>query len=144
VKVKTDWYLGLARIMANLTPIAVWESLSGGKVPDTFFIRIPEELRGLAEKYRDTLEAQHRILRRRIEETVRPILERYGSSRASLGRYAQAHSAELGPLRSALFLLLDRKEDELDLLIKKLLYPRGNHFVEETTLLPLVALEKQD
>src|SRR5207244_13053764 len=32
-KVKTDWYLSIARIMADLTPIAVWEVMTGGKVP---------------------------------------------------------------------------------------------------------------
>jgi RNA ligase len=144
VKVKTDWYLGLARIMANLTPIGVWESLSGGMVPESYLMKIPEELRGLAEKYRDTLESQYRRVQDRIEQIVRPILERFGSNRASLGRFVQEHTTELGPLRSALFPLLDGKADKLDVLVKEMIYPHSNHFIDDATVFPPSTIEKRD
>src|SRR5262249_35001245 len=59
VKVKTQWYLEIARIMADLTPIAVWQAMRGGKVRPEYLARLPEELRPLAEKYQAVLEGQY-------------------------------------------------------------------------------------
>lgn len=36
VKVKTDWYMKMAKIVSNLTPIAVWEVMIRGKVPQEY------------------------------------------------------------------------------------------------------------
>src|SRR5262249_457859 len=55
VKVKTDWYLGVARVMANLTPIAVWEALANGKVPRDYLAAVPEERGPLAGRYQGAL-----------------------------------------------------------------------------------------
>ena len=130
VKVKTDWYLELARIMTNLNPIAVWEAMEGGRVPLAFQEKVPEELRALADRYVQMLEDQHLRVRRRIEEIVRPILERFGDDRAALGRFTQEHGKELGPARSAIFLLRDGKLDRFDAMVKELIYPSANHLVD--------------
>jgi RNA ligase len=135
VKVKTEWYLSLARSMANLTPIAVWDVMAGGKVPAQYLIGVPEELRPLAERYQAVLEGQYARVMLHIEEKVRPILEQLGSNRAVLGRYLDGQRQELGYLRSAAFLVLDGKASKLDHLIKGLIYPRGNQFVADAELL---------
>jgi RNA ligase len=135
VKVKTEWYLGIARVMANLTPIALWERLERGRVPESFMVGVPEELRPLAEKYRAVLEGQFARVRLHVEESLRPLLARRGSDRPALGRYVQEHASALGYLRSAVFLLLDGKADRLDAMVRELIYPRGNHFVAEADLL---------
>ena len=135
VKVKTEWYLGMARIMANLTPIAVWEAMVNGRVPPEYLMVVPEELRPLAERYQAVLEGQYARVRLHFEQAVRPIIERHGPDRRSLGKYAEKHRQELGPLRSALFLILDGRADKLDQLVKEMIYPRGNHFVKEDDLL---------
>jgi RNA ligase len=134
IKVKTEWYLELSRIMANLTPIVVWEALKDGKVDQAFLVKVPEELRKLAESYIARLEEQYARVRQRIEEMVRPILTQFGSDRAGLGRYSQEHAAELGVARPALFLLRDGKLDKLEVMIRELIYPLGNHFVDESKL----------
>lgn len=142
VKVKTEWYTGIARIMANLTPIAIWEVLTNGKVPHDYLVGVPEELRPLAERYQAVLEGQYARVRLHVEEEVRPLLVRLGNDRRTLGRYAEEHRTELGYLRSALFLLLDGKADKLDHLVKEQIYPRGNHFVSEAELLALPRVGK--
>ena len=93
VKVKTDWYLGIARIMANLTPISVWDALAGGKVPPDYLLAVPEELRPLAERYQAVLEGQYARVRLHFEERVRPIIgatvptvAAWASTPSSIGR----------------------------------------------------------
>ncbi len=132
VKVKTEWYLDLARIMSNLTPIVVWEAMKDGKVGQSFLEKVPEELRRLAESYVARIEGQYARVRQHIEVIVRPILAQFGGDRRGLGCYSQEHAAELGPARSALFLLRDGKSDKFDEMIKELIYPSGNHFVDES------------
>jgi RNA ligase len=135
VKVKTDWYLSMARILANLTPIAVWEVMAEGKVPAEFLAGVPEELRSLAKRYQAVLEGQYARVMLHIEEKVRPILEQLGSNRPVLGRYLDERRQELGYLRPAVFLVLDGKTGKLDQLVKEQIYPRGNHFVADAELL---------
>ncbi len=135
IKVKTEWYLELARIMTNLTPITVWEALQGGRVSPAFLQKVPEELRRLAESYVWRLEEQFARVRQHIEGIVRPILAQLGNDRPGLGRYSQEHAAELGAARSALFLLRDGKVAKFEETIKELIYPSGNRFVDETKLL---------
>src|SRR5262249_57567362 len=113
VKVKTDWYLSIARIMADLTPIAVWEVMTGGKVPKEYLVSVPEELRPLAERYQAVLEGQYARVMLHIEETVRPLLERFASARPALGRFLDTRRQEWGYLRSAAFLVRHGKTDKL-------------------------------
>jgi hypothetical protein len=120
--------------MADLTPIAVWETLQAGKVPREYLQKVPEELRGMAEKYRRILEGQFALVKQYIEDQAQPILFRYGNDRRALGQFVQEHPNRLGMIRSALFLMLDGKTGKLDELYKKLIYPRGNQFVDEAVL----------
>jgi RNA ligase len=134
VKVKTDWYQQIAKIMANLTPIAVWEVLVAGKVQEAYLVQVPEEVRPLAEKYKSILEGQYARVALVIERTAGPILEQYGSDRKALANYLSAHSKEVGHCRPAIFLILDGKRSKLDQLIKKLIYPSANQFVSDAEL----------
>ena len=130
VKVKTQWYLELARIMADLTPISVWQTLRGGKVQPEYSARLPEELRPLAEQYQAILEGQYARLRLAIDEVAGPILQQFGDDRKALALHLESRRAELGPIKPAVFLLLDGKRDELERLILKQIYPAGNRFAK--------------
>ena len=131
VKVKTDWYLALAKIMTNLTPIAIWDVMKQGRVPAEYLMTVPEELRPLAEKFKAVLEGQYARTLLEIEEKAAPILAKLGSDRKALGLYVNEHLDELGPCRRALFLLLDGKRERLEKIIMDLIYPLGNRFVGE-------------
>lgn len=136
VKIKTEWYTDLARLMANLNPITVWESLRNGRVDREYLQKIPEELREIAEGYTHTIETQFEEIRARLEAIVRPILERVGPDRAALGRYSQEHKSELGIATAAIFMMLDNRTEKLEGYIKELIYPRGNQYVDVEKLLP--------
>lgn len=130
VKVKTDWYLDLARILTNLSPISIWHTMKNGKVPEECLIKVPEELRPLAERYSAVLEGQYAQLRLEIEQTARPLLEEFGHDRRALAIHMNERANELKHCRTATFLMLDGKESHLDNLIMKLIYPQSNQFVE--------------
>lgn len=134
VKVKTTWYLQLARIMANLNPITVWETMRAGKVQQSYLMQVPEELRPLAERYQAILEGQYARALLDIEYTAGPILQKYGSDRKALAIYLNEHAAELGHRKPAIFLILDGKRGKLEQIIMDLIYPRGNQFVSDAGL----------
>jgi RNA ligase len=134
VKVKTEWYLRIAKIMAGLTPIAVWEVMSAGKVQEAYLAQIPEELRSLAEKYRDILEGQYARTVQDIDRRAAPLLQRFGSDRKALAQYLEEHREEVGDIRPAVFLLLDGKRDRLEKFVMSRIYPKGNQFVEDPRL----------
>ena len=135
VKIKTRWYLNIARILTHLSPISVWEVLENGKVPVEFLVQIPEESRPLAEGYKETIETQYARVMRDIEQTARPLIERFGSDRRELALEMNKRKKELGHRLSAAFLMLDGKSDKLDELVKRLIYPKGNEFVSDARLL---------
>ncbi len=135
VKVKTEWYLELARELADLTPIRTWEAMVHGRVKESFLRELPEELRPLAERYRAVLEGQYARILLHLETTLGPLLQRFSEDRRGLALYLQEHEAELGYRRAAAFLLLDGKSDRLDRLVRDLIYPRGNRFVTDAELL---------
>jgi hypothetical protein len=120
--------------MANLTPIAVWEVMKGGKVPAEYLRQVPEELRPLAEKYQAVLEGQYARLWLDVEETAAPVLAKYGTDRKALALYVNEHAEELGFRRSAVFFLLDGKRDRLEQLLTDRIYPRGNRFVNDAEI----------
>jgi len=126
VKVKTEWYLRLAHIMSNLSPIAVWETLCDGRVPAEYLIRIPEELRATAEQYQAVLEAAYARRLRSIQELADPLLARFGNDRKGLAMYLDSRREEIGEYRGGVFLLLDGKRQKLDDMIKRMIYPAAN------------------
>jgi RNA ligase len=131
VKVKTDWYLHIAKVLANLTPISVWGAMSAGKVPDEYLMRVPEELRPVAEKYRTILEGEYTRMLLELEETAVPMLAQYGGDRKALAAHLNERQEQLGVRRQAVFFLLDGKRKRLDRLVMDLIYPSGNHFVAD-------------
>ena len=135
VKVKTEWYLQIARVMSNLNPITVWEVMAQGKVQESYLIEVPEELRPLAEKYKAILEGQYARVLLDIEQNAAPIVEKFGSDRRTLALYMNEHKTQLRHVKPAVFLLLDGKRDRLEKVIMDLIYPRGNQFVSDAELL---------
>ena len=131
VKVKTEWYLNMARIMSNLTPIALWEVMQKGKVRQDYLVQIPEELRPLAERYQAILEGQYARTMLNIERVSGPILKEHAHERRALARHLDERKKELGYLKSAIFMVHDKKFDQLDKFVMDRIYPKGNQFTAE-------------
>ncbi len=132
VKVKTEWYMQMARIMSNLNPIAIWEVMLHGKVRHDYLVQVPEELRPIAERYQAILEGQYARVLDEIDRVAAPILREFGDNRKSLALHLKERSEELGYIKPAIFLLLDGKRDQLEKIIMARIYPHANQFVEET------------
>jgi RNA ligase len=130
VKVKTEWYLGIARVMSNLTPISVWEALEQGKVRQDYLVKVPEELRPLVEKYRAVLEGQYAQVALQIEQVAGDLLKRFGDDRKALALHLQERRADVGPFGKSVFLVMDGKRGKLDELIRQHIYPAANRFVD--------------
>lgn len=67
VKIKGDEYLKIAKIMAHMTPLAFWEVMMKGKVPESYLAQIPEELRSewepIVRSLENTYSETYRIIR---------------------------------------------------------------------------------
>ena len=131
VKVKTEWYCRIAKIMANLTPISMWECMKDGKIPGERMREIPEELRPLAEQYKERIEAQFSSLKDDVFSRLKPLLE---ANKDSGNRKAFALEAAKMPslTRRCAFLLLDKKS--IDQVIMDEIYPKGNNWVDTSPL----------
>lgn len=134
VKIKTEWYCHLAKIMANLSPISMWEKMEKGKIPGAFIREIPEELRPLAEEYRDRLEEQYVHARKDTLKATTAVVKRYARGdpkdhevRKSLGL---ALKDESRVTRRMAFMLLDGKEDGIEKVIMDMIYPKSNEWVD--------------
>ncbi len=77
VKVKVHEYLQMAKILAHVSPLAVWEALCEGKMED-YLVQIPEEIRAEVEGYRDVLVDQNAKIKHFIsKEADRLGLDKY-------------------------------------------------------------------
>jgi hypothetical protein len=59
VKIKGDEYMKIAKIMSCMTPLAFWEVMVEGKVPQEYLAQIPEELRPQWEPIVNLLESSY-------------------------------------------------------------------------------------
>lgn len=78
VKIKTDDYLRVHRIVSNLSPLAMWESMHEGKVDPTYLNAIPDEFKDTVLWMQDTLEAKYKALSDRIDHTWYTMIETAG------------------------------------------------------------------
>jgi RNA ligase len=133
VKVKTDWYMILAKIMSNLSPIAVWETMSNGKVQDAFMTRIPEELRSLAEEYKRVLETQYAAAK---AEMLAKCSEFAAARAFDRKRVALERKILEGTLSyKGVFAVMDKNEKGIDKIVMGAIYPAANQFAATATSL---------
>jgi hypothetical protein len=128
VKVKTEWYLRMARQMVNLSPIAVWQAMEGGKVKASFLAAVPEELRPIAERYRAVLEGQYAQAVLELEGAAGPVLAAADGDRRAVAAEVARRRGELGDMARCVFALLDGKRDRVERWAMDRIYPRGNRF----------------
>lgn len=132
VKVKTDWYCKIAKIMANLTPISMWECMKEGKVSKEYLIDIPEELENLANEYKNKLEKQYEFVLEKILTTSSLLLNKYKNSRKEL---AIALKKEGPIIRRSCFVILDKKDKCINDIVMEVIYPKSNIFIDESDFL---------
>jgi RNA ligase len=134
VKIKTEWYSHLAKVMMNLSPIAMWEKMEGGKIPGSFIRELPDELRPMAERYRDRLEDQYAQAKKGALKATTAVVKKFAAGdpkdhevRKSLGL---ALKNESRVARRMAFMLLDGRDSQIDEAIKEMIYPKSNEWVD--------------
>jgi RNA ligase len=130
IKVKCDWYMTLAKIMSNMSPIAIWEAMAGGKVRHEFLVQIPEELRSLADQYKETLESQYSNVLAGINEKCAPLIAKHGGDRKSIAMNRE-HLAGT-PAYKAVFAVLERNDKAIEKIVMMAIYPRSNELAAVT------------
>jgi RNA ligase len=126
VKVKTEWYLALAKLMANMSPISMWEAMKDGKVRQEFIVQLPDELMPLATQYRETLESQYAMVKTKLEREGKEIVERFKGDRKQIGLNMKTMDKRAV---QAAFMLLKDDQKKLDGLAMSMIYPTANEFV---------------
>jgi RNA ligase len=125
VKIKGKEYLRIAKLMSSLSPIALWETMKGGKVDQTYLQQLPEELRKDYEPYVAELDQQYKnVLVTIALETVTHNLKNFGPDwRKNVGLYLANNDVKYS---QGIFPFLLGKNDALDGYILKQIRPDGN------------------
>lgn len=131
VKVKFDWYCQLAKMMADLSPISTWEAMKNGFVNMEFLVKLPEEIRPLAEKYKAALEEQYAKVHARLMTGASGYVIKHSNSgevdRRAMALEMEANKVEKS-VRSMAFLMASKQEDRAAKVIMDLIYPKANEF----------------
>lgn len=133
IKVKLDWYLGLAKILANTSPISMWEAMSKGKVRKEYLSMLPEEIMPMVNSYKETLESQYAMVLENVLACSKKFISERGRDRKKMG-------LDRGLLKGtwaqdAVFAVMDNKESVIEKVVMKAIYPRANEFVAIERLL---------
>ena len=126
VRVKTEWYRALAKIMAHMSPIALWEAMRDGKVQVAFLARIPEELRPAAEQYTSMLETQYSMVKENIFSVSSAYIAKHGGDRKKVALDRDTLKGTWS--YKAVFSVLDKNEKALDKAVMGIIYPSANEF----------------
>lgn len=126
VKVKTEWYMTLAKIMSSLSPISIWDAMKNGKVQAMYLEKIPEELRPLAEGYQKILEEQYASTKENYIITCKSLIDQFAGNRKQIALNRQ--SLEGTPYYRAVFAVLDNNEESIDRIVMDDIYPKNNEF----------------
>lgn len=127
VKVKTEWYCTLAKIMSKLSPISIWETMKSGKVQRDFLVKVPEELRPLAEQYVTILEGQYALVRENTVAKCLPLIEECKRDPKTIAENRKKLEGTVA--YRAVFSVLKGKERDIDKVVMDAIYPSANEFV---------------
>ncbi len=126
VKIKTEWYMSLAKIAAHLSPISLWEVMKNGKIQEPFFVALPEELLPLARRYQDELEEQYNEVRIFAVDEALQHIDKYKGSPKDIGINRKELSSAANKV---VFSVLKKQNDAIDHAVMDMIFPAGNNFV---------------
>ncbi len=121
VKFKSRAYLDVARIMNHMTPLSFWKAMTNGKVESEYLEHLPEEFREEADRLVEELENKYQKLFAYHSIEFANHIER-SMERKEIALKCQEKDLNL----SAMFAILDGKDDVLDKIIMKQIRPKGN------------------
>jgi len=135
VKIKGDEYMKIAKLLADLSPLSIWENMYMGKVKREVLEQIPEEYRNEWEPIRDKIEDRYNQVLNEVNQDIETIRESIHvlkewpkftfadkDERAKIGLFTK-EKAGLLKHPGGVFPVLMRQEDKY---IMKLIRPTGN------------------
>lgn len=124
LKFKSLEYLEVARILAHLSPLHLWDTMSNGKVKKDVLINVPEEFRSELDVMVEQLENQYEALKQEIYEEKESVVKEIGSV-PDLRKQIGLRSKSLKHM-ACIFAILDNREDKLDKYILRKIRPKDN------------------
>jgi RNA ligase len=124
-KVKLSAYLTLHKLFTGTNERTIWEVLASGQDPAVLFDTVPDEFADWARGIADRLRAEHGRLVREAASAYADIVDiQLGT--LDFTRKDFAIAAAKSDCRSALFLLLDKRDDAVRAWAWKQIKPRGD------------------
>lgn len=123
VKIKGSEYLKIAKLLAHMSPIAIWETMVDLRVPNTYLEQLPEEFRPQFEPIVAELEKQAAGIRAQVELDIKSLPVPLDDFRG-IGLYLA--SPECVVKYPKLVFTRLRTPEKLDEAIHKLIRPDGN------------------
>lgn len=130
VKIKTDWYMNIARFLQHLSPISVWEAMSKDLNMVEFYKAIPPELIPTAQKIEYKLRSQYAEHDKRIMAYCDKMIKKHGFDRKQIALNQECDRHD--PARAAVFCAIDEQWERLRGIVMDSIYPKANQYVEET------------
>lgn len=119
VKIKSEDYFRRHQLLANLTPLTIWGTMVGGKVPRDIWSQVDVDYHCILNALAETLESQYSDMWFEIHNQWTSIVDR--SDRVAFAKLAQKMSHT-----PAMFAILDGHDGRLDEYILKRIRPHGN------------------
>lgn len=108
LKIKQEDYLIAHRFVSNLTPKNIWEQLRNGKTIEEMLEVAPDEFHGTVREISSAILSNKTNLEEEIEKEFLALVPQKFSTRKDFAEAIKDH-----PLKSFLFLRLDKKTDQL-------------------------------
>lgn len=127
VKIKTEWYRRLSKILSTLSPIALWDVMHEGKVPSDFLVALPPEAKVIAQGFQDSLEQQYARVYADTLTKAKALISHHNEDRKQIAlnrEHLKGH-----PSYSAVFSILLGQWPKVHEIVKEAIYPRGNEFI---------------
>ncbi len=127
VKIKTDWYMNIARFLQKLSPISVWTAFKNQTL-DAFRLSIPQEIIGTLDQIEIKIKEQYLAETRRAMAYCDAMIEQYGEDRKQIALNQKCSKHD--PARAAVFCVIDKQWDRLRNIVLDSIYPKGNQYAE--------------
>lgn len=133
IKIKGEEYLKLAKIIANISPISLWEVMNNGKVSIEYLQQIPEELYTITNQIVNKLESQYQVVSNKIYTEYNNLPnyifdDNLKITKKNLGIYLDKNKKYYNYSAVFFAILLDKKE-QLDDYILRIIRPKSNEFI---------------
>lgn len=130
VKIKGDEYMRIHRLISQMTPLCLWDTMVDGKVGESYLQELPEEFRKEVDQIANALEASYSDTKDDILDHLDSMIMSVGfgsvddeSYRKKVGLFLKDTKPMHGSL---LFPVLLKKERAIDLYVLSVMRPSNN------------------